>query len=301
METNTAKHFALQLGALIALYVSVGALIATLFSIITIVYPDPVNLWESEGAQGSMRFSIALLVVFFPTYAYLTRRVNVIRRTEGNSYLPLTKWLIYLSLLVGGVVILGDLVSVIYNFLNGDLTLRFTLKAITVLGVVGAAFLYYTYDARGYWLTHESESKQYGMVTAVIVLVAVVGGYMQIDSPGEVRAAQTDERQINDLRRIQTDIVNYFTVNGTLPESIDVAVKGEPVVAPEGRDAYTYTIVGPYTFALCATFAEGTSATDMSYPYYDTYQKGVPALMNPEDWGHEAGRSCFTRIINKGE
>jgi hypothetical protein len=49
--------------------------------------------------------------------------------------------LVYLSLLVGGGVLLGDLVAIILAFLNGEITTRFILKAGVLLVVVGAAFL----------------------------------------------------------------------------------------------------------------------------------------------------------------
>jgi hypothetical protein len=114
---NTAKNFALQLGSLISLYVSIGALIALLFGIITLLYPDSAQYaWEGESARITIRTTIAILVVFFPTYITLTRIVNKIRRTESGTYLTLTKWLIYLSLLIGGGVLLGDLVTVLNSF-----------------------------------------------------------------------------------------------------------------------------------------------------------------------------------------
>ncbi len=108
---NTAKNFALQLGSLISLYISIVALIILLSGVITLQYPDVANgYWEQESASSSIRFSIAMLFVFFPTYIALTRMVNTIRRVEQGVYLALTKWLIYLSLLIGGGAILGDLV-----------------------------------------------------------------------------------------------------------------------------------------------------------------------------------------------
>src|SRR5690606_2430047 len=108
-----------------------------------------------------MRFGIAMLLVFFPTYIFLTRTVNQIRRKETGTYLMLTKWLVYLSLLVGGLILLGDLVTVVLTYLNGEITLRFILKAATLLLVIGAAFFYYILDARNYWNNHEKESKLY--------------------------------------------------------------------------------------------------------------------------------------------
>ena len=125
---NTPKNFALQLGALITLYVSLTSLMTLLFAVITVAFPDAADgYYTVESATSTIRFSAAILIVFFPVYLWLTRTLNQIRRKEDGVYLTLTKWLIYLSLLGGGGVLLGDLVAVIYNFLEGEITTRFVL------------------------------------------------------------------------------------------------------------------------------------------------------------------------------
>ena len=64
---NTAKNFALQLGSLISLYVSISALTALLFGIITLIFPDTAqNSWEYQVATSTIRASIACLFIFFP-------------------------------------------------------------------------------------------------------------------------------------------------------------------------------------------------------------------------------------------
>jgi uncharacterized protein YacL len=158
MENTTPKHFVLQLGSLISLYISLGFLLGLLFGIINLKFPDATEgYWALESASSAVRLGIAMVIVFFPTYLILTRLVNKLRRQEKNgSYLNLTKWLVYLSLLVGGGVLLGDLVAVIMTFLEGEITQRFIFKALAVLVVVGLAFHYYILDARGFWLAQNA-------------------------------------------------------------------------------------------------------------------------------------------------
>ncbi len=296
MDNSNAKHFALQLGSLISLYVSIGALIQLLFGIITVQFPDELNgYWEISSASGSMRLAIALLVVFFPTYLALTRVINVARRA-GAIYLPITKWLIYLSLVIGGAVLLGDFVSVIYNFLNGELTIRFLLKALTVLVVVGSAFTYYVYDARGYWQTNETKSKQYAFGGIILVLVSIVFGYMNIENPAEVRERAADMRQISDLSMIQSSVLNSYVIANALPTSLD-ELPLTPT-APEGRSEYTYELVTPTSFKLCAEFEY--ASTPEEYPHNTYYDRGM-MLKNPDDWTHEAGEWCFTRVVSPSE
>lgn len=297
METNNAKHFALQLGALITLFVSVGSLINLLFGIITILYPDSLNGWyEVTSAKESIRWGIALLVVFFPAYLVLTRIVNKGRRGTGTPYLGVTKWLIYLALVVGGITILGDFVALIVSFLNGDLTVRFLLKALTVLLVVGAPTLYYFYDTRGYWLKNEAASKQYGALVALCIVVAVIAGYFHIESPQEVRAQRADEAQITDLSTIQSFIESEYNIRGELPTSLlEISDRMTLPVAPEGRDAYEYNKTGNRTFELCATFANPSQTDRFAEP---TWTSDI-GIKNPNDWNHKGGRTCFPRIVNE--
>jgi hypothetical protein len=297
---NTAKNFALQLGSLVSLYVSIGALIGLLFGIITVTYPDVAQgYWEVESAASSIRFTIALLIVFFPTYIALTRFVNNIRRNEHGAYLALTKWLIYLSLLVGGATMLGDLVWILNSFLNGEITIRFILKALAFLIVVGGAFIYYLYDARGYWQEHEKQSIQYSVGATVVVLVALITGFMHTETPAQVREMKLDTVQITDLQYIQSRVLEYYQLNSMLPQSLIDAFNGLDVPkAPENRTTYEYRIVDVDTVEMCAVFAFPSSETEkMQYaptPYAD--QSGIK---NANNWTHTAGRWCFTRMFSK--
>lgn len=296
---NTAKNFALQLGSLISLYISIGALISLLFGIITVQYPDVAQgYWEVDGATSSIRFSIALLIVFFPTYLILTRLVNTIRRTEHGVYLTLTKWLIYISLLLGGAILLGDLVYVLNSFLNGELTTRFILRALVFFIVVGTACIYYLLDARGYWQSHEKVSIQYGMLVTVVVVVSLVIGFMNIEAPAQVREMKIDATQIIDLQNIQNRIEEAYRIDGVLPVSFHALFIGiDTPKASEGRDAYRYTVTSPTTFELCADFAYPSSKAEQMQYAQPVAQDGM-TLKNPYNWNHGVGEFCFKRVLN---
>lgn len=300
---NTAKNFALQLGSLITLYISIGSLIALLFSIITVQYPDQAQMpWEYESATSSIRFSIAMLIVFFPSYIVLTRFVNTIRRTEQGTYLTLTKWLIYLSLLVGGGVLLGDLVAVLNGFLEGELTIRFVLKALSVLLVTGSAFAYYILDVRGYWKEHEQHSVYYAVIIGAVVFLSLVTGFMNTETPGEVRDRNLDSKQLSDLQEIQSRVESYSILHEGLPTTVEDAYESlTPPQAPDGRTAYMYQVVETNSFKLCAEFAsESTSGSDVYYPGKMLYTE-PQTIKNPDDWNHGAGIWCFTRVMNSGK
>lgn len=296
-NTNTARNFALQLGSLVSLYATLSAVIMVVFGVITLLYPDSVSSpWEYETAQQSIRFGIALLVVFFPAFIVLTRLVNQIRRKETGTYLMLTKWLVYLSLLLGGGVLLGDFVSVILAYLNGEITLRFILKALTLVIVVGSAFYYYFKDANGFWISHEKESKMYALFVTCIVVAVLALGFTQSDTPAEVRERKADDQQLMDLQDMQWRIEDHYRINGTLPNSTSLLYVGitEPQ-APQGREAYTYKTIDGDTYELCASFA--FTSTRNGEIMVETAMIADP-LKNPyNNWDHEAGKTCFERTV----
>jgi hypothetical protein len=299
MENNTAKHTVLQLGSLVTLYLSVSFLVVLLFSIINLQFPDAAdNYWEIESASSSVRLAIAMLLVFFPTYIVLTRKVNVNRRSaSSNFYLGLTKWLIYLSLLVGGGVLLGDAVAVILGFLEGDLTTRFFLKALALLLVVGSAFYYYLKDAQGHWLNHEKESKTYGLAVSLVVLASVVAGFFFIETPSTVREMRLDETQVSDLQQIQWQIESKLAMSSsTVPATLEEAYDGMTIpVAPEDREAYSYEVTSE-GFKLCATFSRDSNTEEALWgPSFDK----EALIQNGNNWQYKEGRYCFERVVKK--
>ena len=293
---HTARNFVLQLGSLITLYISLSSLIALAFGLITLQFPDELNMYEGEGAMSAIRFAIAMLVVFFPAYLVLTRYVNKTRRTEtGGTYLALTKWLIYLSLLVGGGVLLGDLVAVVMSFLDGELTTRFLLKALTIFVVVGAAFVYYLLDVRGHWQKREQESVTYGALAAVIVVAAVVLGFLYVGSPEDRRAERFDQERVSDLQVLQSSVGEYYRAKQELPETLaeieSVGFGIRESKDPETNEAYEYRVLSATSFELCANFntkQDSSEIISIARPF-----GGVEGT-----WEHDAGRYCFERTID---
>ena len=300
MNQSAIKNFVMQLAALISLYLSLSFLLVLAFGVINLMFPDAADsVWQIESNHGAVRFGIAMSIVFFPAFLVLTRLVNKARRKEEGEYFALTRWAIYLSLLVAGLVLLGDLVAVIFAFLEGEITTRFILKALALLVVIGLAFYYYILDARGYWLKNESKSKMVGLVAGLIALATIVTGFYHIDTPQTVREMKIDEEQKNDLQTIQWEIQNYINQETTIPANLEALNNAFDLPeAPEGREAYEYRVTDN-GFALCATFAE-----DYKEEYYGEYSSYAydksmtePYIVNDMDWRYKAGRYCFEREV----
>lgn len=300
MENHTAKQFVLQLGSLVSLYLSLSFLLVLIFGTINLAFPDAIDsVWEVENASQMIRIGISMTLVFFPTYIVLTRIVNKARRRDReHSYLGLTRWLIYLSLLIGGAALLIDLVTVINTFLNGEITARFMYKALAVLVVVGAAFYYYTLDAKGHWIKNEKQSISYGTAAVVFVALAIILGFTNTKTPTDVREQKLDQTQITDLQNTQSRIQDHLYKTGVLPETISELYTGvEAPSAPESRPAYTYKQTDS-GFTLCATFASPSERNDYYYATpYGINTNGGPVIVNPDNWEHGAGEWCFERVV----
>ncbi len=291
MQQNTPKNFILQLGALIALYASITSLIVLLFSIINLQFPDEAAYYyEDEAARSAIRTTMAVLIVFFPTYLALTRISNQTRRKEQKGeYTTVTKWLLYITLLVFALIMLADLVTLINYFLNGEISTRFLAKVVGLLVVVGAAFHYYILDIRGYFTTRVEQSVQFAIGALAVVLVSLIFGYSHIETPAEVREMRLDDQQVMDLQNAQSYIENYYLQNSELPKTLAEAFDQLPTpVAPSERPAYTYEVTDTMAYKLCAEFSAPTSGLDQSYPAF---------IDQNSDWTHQAGWYCFERII----
>jgi hypothetical protein len=294
------KEVFLHLLATILLYVSAGSVIALLFQYINYFFPDPLEVgrYVYESSRSGMRFSISTLIVVFPVYVWVSWYLQrLFKKDEAVREMRSRKWLLYLTLFVAALIIIGDLVSLIYSFLGGDITIRFVLKVLAVLMVALWVFWYYLLDLRNYYGWWRSLG-----VKKVIVLVsiAVLGGFFVVGSPQEERLRRFDERRVNDLQSIQWQIINYWQAKAELPESLDVLrddIKGYvSPIDPATGDSYEYNVLDGLSFELCAMF--DIANYDPS-GFTETLSVKEPfGILPMESWDHDAGRYCFERTID---
>jgi hypothetical protein len=133
-----------------SLYLTAIYLGTLLFQLINLAVPDPTDsAYLADYAETRIRWAIAVLVVAFPLFLYMSRLVaRALRRDPAKRASPVRRWLTYLTLFVAVCVLVGDAVSLIYNLLSGDLTLRFFLKALVVGVIAGGVLGYYLWDLR---------------------------------------------------------------------------------------------------------------------------------------------------------
>jgi hypothetical protein len=299
------KDVFLHLLAIIMLYVSVGSFIALIFQYINVWIPDKAlegNYYSAQYAYASMRWSIAILIVVFPVYFWSTWFLKKEYDKEPVKLeLKVRKWLLYFTLFAMAMIIIGDLVALIYNFLQGEMTMRFFYKILTVLLVAGTVFKYYLLD-----LQHKAPNKIFAYGVSLVVFVAIVLGFFVAGSPKEARLRQIDDTRIQHLQMIQSEIVYFWQQKNKLPASLGELTNDIsgfiPPEDPETGAGYEYKVNGSESFTLCAGFAlpSLTGNGRENIPAIPYPAKSYPMIGGiAQNWDHPAGAFCFDRKIDK--
>lgn len=146
----SAKEAFLYLVLFTMLYISAYNLGRLIFSFIDRAFPDPAQVEGLvEHTNLAIRLSVSSLIIAFPLFLYVSWLLaRAIRRDSTKRASRVRKWLTYLTLFIAASVLVGDLTSLVYNLLGGELGLRFLLKVMTVGVIAGAIFGYYLWDLR---------------------------------------------------------------------------------------------------------------------------------------------------------
>jgi Domain of unknown function (DUF5671) len=143
---GSARDAFLHLVAFTALYAWVVSLIYLLFTYIEFWFPDPatrVSGHAEDAALSGIRAGLATIVVAYPVFLlvwwYLLREVRAFPEKAKSG---VRRWLSFLSLFVGAVTLMSDVICTVYYLVEGDLTIRFLLKVLALFVATGGAFLY---------------------------------------------------------------------------------------------------------------------------------------------------------------
>ena len=143
-----AREACLYLVSFITLYISAVSFGTLIFGFINRAFPDPLDFGR-DLSSGPLTTAISSIVITFPLYLLLMWRLGKDAATKPERRESrVRKWLTYLTLVVAAGIIIGDLIALLSNLLGGDLTVRFTLKVMTILAITGCIFGYYFWDLR---------------------------------------------------------------------------------------------------------------------------------------------------------
>lgn len=302
---TSSRDFFLYILSIIALFASVISFNSLIFQYVDFLFPNALDMYPSYNAV--IRSSIATLVVMFPVFVGLSwfLRADIIAHPEKRD-MGIRKFLIHFTLFIAALVIIIDLITLINNFLNGELTTRFVLKVITVLLTAIAVFAYYFWDLKRETVQSSRPSKILAFGTSAVILISIFSGFFIIGSPNKARLQNMDGRRTSDLSMIQNEIINYWIQKEKLPGNLS-ELKNDisgftPPLDPATKVPYEYKILTSLSFELCANYSLKSEKNDasgsrgdyyptMPYPYYS----GDPKATN---WDHPDGRACFSRTID---
>lgn len=113
-------------------------------TLIDYAWLDPGESRPPAHKLSSIRWSMAALIVFFPLFLWLNRRVSrALQSDQGLRRSVVRKWVGYVILFLAALAFLGNLVFLLFTFLDGEATFKFLAKAAVVAAVSGVIFLYY--------------------------------------------------------------------------------------------------------------------------------------------------------------
>ncbi len=157
---TTPQDFFLHIMMIITLYASAISITTILFQIINLTIPDPLSqsfdMYGGDHTRGLIRSSVATLIVMFPGFLAISFYLKGIYTTHPEKLkLWVRKWLLYFTLFVAALIMMVDVITLLKDFLEGEIRWRFILKVLSILLVSGSIFTYFLWDIKK---SHTNES-----------------------------------------------------------------------------------------------------------------------------------------------
>lgn len=252
-KAKYSYFYLLSLVSLIFLAISLGLI---LFNIINLSIDDVLVENSFINYDKQLKFAISALLISAPVYflsQFFIKRG--FKKNEFSKESNLRKWLIYLILFVSSVIILGLLISLFNNFLSGELTTRFALKAISVFFLSVFTFLYYLYNLKD--TKKNIIDKLFLFSSLCIILTIFISAFFYIESPQTARARKYDQALMNNIYNLEGLVNEYYNINQELPnnlEEISSFNSRTPYINVNTLDLIQYTKISDTDFELCADF-----------------------------------------------
>lgn len=298
-----AREAFLYLVSFITLYISAFSFGVLVFAFIDKLLPDPLVTFRSFSPRG-LTTALSAIIIAFPLYLFMMWRLGkAAARDPERRQSKVGKWLTYITLVIAAGIIIGDLIAVLSNLLGGELTVRFFLKALTILAITGSIFGYYLWS-----LQREEKGKdekrpaaqQKPMATRVfagavvgVITLAVLYGLILVGTPAQQRLIQFDQRRVSDLQQISFAIDSYWERNKKLPETLedlrDPRYYLQSIADPKTGEPYEYRVVSEAGYELCAVFEVDSAQI----------QEEFPKPFSAELWDHGIGRTCFSLEVRE--
>ena len=272
------------------------------FAFIDAMFADDLAARNWRNSVSSLRWGIAALVVGYPIFIYLGARLGAARRANPERQTSRVRaWLTYVTLMFAALVLIGDLISVVYHFLSGELGARFLSKAAVVAVISGAILWNYGRDAERSDASVDWPGRALAIAATLVTAALVIWAFTVVRTPQSARDALADEERVRDLGVIVRLVDCHRSYSGALPESLDALdealsarAASAPVAAgcgaevpadPSTRLPYAYTPLGGDEYRLCVTFQHGWPDEN----YYNTPTENPRRRRLHRSFGGSAG------------
>lgn len=285
---NSAQDFFLYLVTFLSLaFVSFGEG-SILFGFIDKFVTDMEGGAYPAFNQEVVKFGIAALIIAGPIYFIISRIITKRINEERISLESVVrKWLTYIVLFFASAIVIGDLITLVINFLGGDFSASFLLKVLVILLIAGGIFSYYFWDMRRTEVFSGVNKKS--MIACIsVVATTFIAGFFIIDSPTVSRQKNIDQQVVNSLQSIDNSVQSYFSEAGNLPQKLEDLQSTKFSIGTQNIKDITYKIEDADSYQLCADFMR--SSLDDNNLASDPYIN---------DWKHAGGNFCFTRTALK--
>ncbi|OFX03328.1 MAG: hypothetical protein A3E78_09525, partial [Alphaproteobacteria bacterium RIFCSPHIGHO2_12_FULL_63_12] len=229
--------------------------------------------YNSFAATG-LRWSVSALLVGFPIFLFLGWRLAAKKRKDPERRRSrVHAWLTYITLIFAAGALIGDLVAVVFQFLNGEIGTRFIAKA-GVVGIIAASILWnYSRDVERHSSRVDLAGRIFALAATLVVGALVAWAFTIVRSPYSARLQMADEQRLQGLTEATRLIDCHYTYAGALPENLTVMSAylseraGRVPVAegcanalptdPVSGVSYDYRVIDADTYEICADFAVG--------------------------------------------
>jgi hypothetical protein len=290
-QKNPALHFFLYLVWFLSLGFVASGVGSILFQIINKYFPDVLSgAYNSLVSQPVAVYGVASLLVAVPVYFIIGHFIQSYLRSgaidEGSR---VRKWLTYIVLFIAAGTIIGDLIALLINILNGDIVWRFALKALVVLAIAGAVFGYYLWEIRRTSVlgAGKREHRVIGGIALGLLIIVFGAAFLVVDSPMAARGKKADEQTLLWVEQTDSVVQSFYSRHAALPTTL-ADIKNDPLSYFVAQGSVTYEKTASTSYKLCADFARTTQG--MINPQMDSYGW---------TWEHPAGRYCFDRTLEQ--
>ena len=291
----SAREAFLYLVLFSTLYFFAWNLGSLLFALLEHALPDPADAqWQVVRLTGSIRWSISALVIAFPVFAFIARHLaHDVAKHPIKRLSPIRRWLTYLTLFVAAAVLIGDLTTLVFNLLGGDLSLRFVLKVAVVAAIAGTVFGHYLRDLRREEVASAGHAAGGSVLWAagIVTVLSITAGVWVMDSPMRQRLLRLDEARISDLQTLEIAVNQWWLEHKSLPADLGT-LAAQPGINlprhdPDGGSDYRYRPLDATHYELCADFATDSGERSARWRVPQAGQ-----------WAHPAGAHCFRRSVD---